>query len=311
MPHYEFTPDHYHTTIGSHEPVLTISDGDTVATTTVDAAGRDASGEQVTQGGNPQTGPFYINDARPGDTLAVTFDYLMPNRDWGHTAGRIAPNVLEPGYVPEFEDDLQTLIWQIDFDSQTASPKDAAGLLASLQLPLNPHSGCFGVAPPGGQAISTATSSTHGGNMDFNGFTKGVTVYFPVAAEGALFHVGDGHALQGDGEIVGTGIEIPFDVTFTVRLLKGKAIQWPRADSDTHIMTVGNARPLDQCVEHASTEMIRFLEEDYGLTTREAHVLMGEAVEYAMGNMFDPAYTMVCKMSKQVLNGMGAVRKET
>ena len=107
------------------------------------------------------------------------------------------------------------------------------------------------------------------------------------------------------------GIEISFDVTFTVRLLKGKQIQWPRAESDTHIMSVGNARPLDQCVEHASTEMIRFLEEDYGLTTREAHVLMGEAVEYAMGNMFDPAYTMVCKMSKQVLNGMGAVRKET
>ena len=97
MPHYEFTPDHYHTTIGSHEPVLTISDGDTVATTTVDAAGRDAKGEQVTSGGNPQTGPFYINDARPGDTLAITFDYLMPNRDWGYTAGRIAPNVLEPG----------------------------------------------------------------------------------------------------------------------------------------------------------------------------------------------------------------------
>ena len=147
--------------------------------------------------------------------------------------------------------------------------------------------------------------------MDFNGFVKGTTVYLPVAVEGALFHVGDGHALQGDGEIIGTGIEISFDVTFTVRLMKGKHICWPRAEDETHIMAVGNARPLDQCVEHASTEMIRFLEEDYGLTTREAHVLMGEAVEYAMGNMFDPAYTMVCKMSKQVLDDMGAVRKES
>ena len=311
MSHHKFKPDHYHTTIGSHEPVLTISDGDVVSTTTVDASGRDSNGEMVTPRGNPQTGPFYIKGADPGDTLAVTFDHLMPNRDWGHTAGCIAPNVLEPGYVPQFNDDLERLIWQIDLDHQTARPKDVSGLLANLSLPLNPHSGCFGVAPSGGQAISTATSSSHGGNMDFNGFVKGTTVYFPVAVEGALFHVGDGHALQGDGEIIGTGIEISFDVTFTVRLMKGKHICWPRAEDETHIMAVGNARPLDQCVEHASTEMIRFLEEDYGLTTREAHVLMGEAVEYAMGNMFDPAYTMVCKMSKQVLDDMGAVRKES
>ena len=311
MTHHKFVPDHYHVTIGSHEPVLTIADGDRVSTTTVDAAGRDANGEQVTSPGNPQTGPFYVEGAEPGDALAVTFDYLMPNRDWGHTAGRIAPNVLEPGYVPQFEDELELLIWEIDFDSQTASPKDAGGLLANLKLKLNPHPGCFGVAPPGGQAISTSTSSTHGGNMDFNGFTQGTTVYLPVAVDGALFHIGDGHALQGEGEIVGTGIEISFDVSFTVRVLKGQQIRWPRAESDTHIMAVGNARPLDQCVEHASTEMIRFLEDDFGLTTREAHVLMGEAVEYAMGNMFDPAYTMVCKMSKQVLNRMGAVRKET
>ena len=144
--------------------------------------------------------------------------------------------------------------------------------------------------------------------MDYKRFTNGVTVYLPIAAEGALFHIGDGHALQGDGEIVGTGIEISVEVTFTVRVIKGRSIEWPRAENDTHIMAVGNARPLDQCVEHASTEMIRFLEEEYGLTTREAHLLMGEAVEYDMGNMFDPAYTMVCKMEKAVLEGMGAKR---
>ena len=76
-------------------------------------------------------------------------------------------------------------------------------------------------------------------------------------------------------------------------------------------MAAGNARPLDQCVEHASTEMIRMLERDWGLTTREAHVLMGEAVEYDMGNMFDPAYTMICKMSKSVLEQMGAIRRSS
>src|SRR5439155_1554878 len=91
------------------------------------------------------------------------------------------------------------------------------------ELKIDPMLGCFGVAPPRGQAISCATSGQYGGNMDYRGFTQGVTVYFPVFVPGALLHVGDGHAIQGDGEIVGTGIEISFDVQFTVQLLKGKA----------------------------------------------------------------------------------------
>ncbi len=322
--HHEFEPDHYHTTIAAHEPVLSVNSGDSVSTTTVDAGGKDKDGSQAAEGGNPQTGPFYVQGARPGDTLAVKWDHLMPNRGWGHTSAHVAPNVLDPGYIPKFDDEITRIIWRIDFGNHTATPAEVCtdrrqttlgegqpveGLLANLTLPLNPHSGCFGVAPSRGQGISTATSASNGGNMDYNGFIQGVTMYLPVYEEGALFHVGDGHALQGDGEIVGTGIEISFDVTFTVEVLSGKTIHWPRAESDTHIMTTGNARPLDQCVEHASTEMIRFLEQDYGLSTREAHVLMGEAVEYDMGNMFDPAYTMVCKISKAVLETMGATRR--
>src|SRR5690606_10082769 len=119
--------------------------------------------------------------------------------------------------------------------------------------------GCFGVAPARGEAISTATSSRHGGNMDYRGFTEGVTVYFPVFVPGALFHIGDGHAVQGDGEIVGTGVEISFEMTFTVDLLKGRPSQWPRGENEEYIFTVGNARPLDQCVQHATTEMLRWL----------------------------------------------------
>ena len=100
--------------------------------------------------------------------------------------------------------------------------------LGNLTLPLAPMLGCFGVAPPRGQAISTATSGEYGGNMDYRGFIAGTIAYFPVFVPGALVHVGDGHAIQGDGEIVGTGIEISMDVQFTVRLIKGKRIEWPR-----------------------------------------------------------------------------------
>ncbi len=307
--HHQFTPEVYYNTIGSHEPVLHIADGDTVSTTTIDAWGVDAEYNQVGKRGNPMTGPFYIEGAEKGDTLAVTFDKITPNRKTAWTRCAIAPNVLDPEYHPEFDDDKIKIEWEIDLKKNTARPLDVDPPLSNLSVPLLPMPGCFGVAPPGGQAISTATSSTHGGNMDYNGFVQGVTVFFPVEAEGALFHLGDGHAAQGDGEIVGTGMEISFDVTFTVHLQKGKTINWPRAENDTHILTVGNARPLDQCVEHATTEMVRWLKEDYGLSTRAAHTLMGQTVEYDMGNVYDPAYTMICKMSKEVLEGLQIKKK--
>ena len=135
--------------------------------------------------------------------------------------------------------------------------------------------------------------------MDYPGFISGVTVYFPVFAEGALFFIGDGHAAQGDGEITGTGIEVSFDVRFRVELIKGKKIEWPRAENKDYIMTVGNARPLDQALQHATTEMLRWLQEDYGLESEAAYILLGERVEYDIGNVFDPAYTVVCKIKKK------------
>src|SRR5262249_54470528 len=158
----------------------------------------------------------------------------------------------------------------------------------NLTLPLAPMVGCFGVAPERGQAISTATSAEHGGNMDYRGFVEGVDVHFSVFLPGALFFFGDGHAIQGDGEIVGTGIEISFDVQFTVHVLKNRLIRWPHGENADYIFTVGNARPLDQAVQHATTEMLRLLQEDYGLDKVSANLLMAQCVRYDLGNMFDP-----------------------
>jgi acetamidase/formamidase len=129
-----------------------------------------------------------------------------------------------------------------------------------------------------------------------------------VFAPGALVFLGDGHAVQGDGEIVGTGIETSFDVQFTVRLLKQKHIGWPRGENTDYIFTVGNARPLDEAVQHATTEMLDWLEQDYGLDTVAASILLGQCVEYDLGNVFDPAYTMVCKIPKRFL---GAFARNT
>ena len=302
---HNFTPTHYHTTIGSHPPVLRIADGDTVVTTTVDARGQDASGKPVTTPGNPQTGPFYVEGAQPGDTLVVKLEKLRPNRPTGWTRKVVAANVVDPGYVAKLPqvDEAQTLAtWAIDHDAGTVTLIDPVDTkLGKWSVPLNPMVGCFGVAPRGGQAINTGTSGEYGGNMDYRGFVEGVTVYFPVNVEGALFFIGDGHAVQGDGEIVGTGVEISFDVQFTVEVLKSKKSTWPRGENEDYIFTVGNARPLDQCVQHATTEMLEWLQADYGLDALGANILLGQAVEYDLGNVFDPAFTMVCKVPKSVL----------
>lgn len=300
---HTFTPTHYHNTIGSHQPVLAIAPGDTIITKTIDAHGYDLHEQKQADAPNPQTGPFYIEGAEPGDTLAVHLDRLTPNRATGWGRPAIAQNVVDPDYVPELPPRDPLIRWSIDTEAGTVSLIKAVGKLGHLALPLQPMLGCFGVAPYDGQAISTATSAEHGGNMDYNGFVEGVTVYFPVFVPGALFHLGDGHARQGDGEMSGTGVETSFEVQFIVNLIKGKRIGWPRGENADYIFTAGNARPLDQAVQHATTEMLRWLQADYGLSAYEANVLMGYAVEYDLGNMFDPAYTMVCKIPKRLLPG--------
>ena len=303
MARHEFQPTHFHVTIGEHEPVLRVADGDTIATWCVDAGGYDARGEKITEGGNPQTGPFFVEGAAPGDTLAVRLDRLRPNRERGVTEEVVAAGVVEPRFVRELpvagEDGDW---WHVDLERLTAHLESPPPGLEYLgEVPLEPMLGCFGVAPARGQAISCATSGRHGGNMDYRGFREGVTVYFPVSADGALLHVGDGHALQGDGEIVGTGIEISFDVELTVSVIKGKEIGWPRADDGVFLMAVGNARPLDQAVQHATTELVRWLGEDYGLGVLEASILLGQLIRYDVGNVYDPAYTMVAKLAKRYL----------
>jgi acetamidase/formamidase len=213
----------------------------------------------------------------------------------------LAANVVDPEVARHLPEQPPRVVWTVDLAQGVASLPTPVPGLEALRLPLAPMLGCFGVAPARGQAISTATSAEHGGNMDYRGFREGVTVSFPVFAPGALLHVGDGHAVQGDGEIAGTGIEISFDVEFTVDLVKGQEIGWPRGENEEYIFTAGNARPLDQALQHATTEMVRWLERDWGLDVVAASTLLGQCVEYEVGNVFDPAYTMICKMPKRVL----------
>lgn len=290
----------YHNVIGKLPPVLTVNDGDIVVTDTIDAAGFDKSGVRCASGPNPMNGPIFVSGAEPGDALKVEILSMTPTRDTGWTRSSVAANVVDPEYVRGLPP-RDTAIWTIDRHSMTVCLQDPIPGLEDLVLPMRPMIGCFGVAPSLGQSISTATSGEYGGNMDYRLFGPGTTVCLPVFETGALFFVGDCHALQGDGEIVGTGIETTFEVTMRLSVVKEAKITWPRGETSTDIFTIGNARPLDQALQHATTEMLEWLGRDYGLGKTAASHLLGQVVRYDIGNVFDPAYTVACRVSKEWL----------
>jgi acetamidase/formamidase len=297
---HRFTPERFHNSLGSHEPVLAIADGDTVITTTLDAWGIDGGDNKLANAPNPMTGPFFVEGAEPGDVLHVRIVRMTPNRGTGWTFSVLAPNVVEPGAVADLPK-RERVFWTIDPDAGRARLAEPTAALRDWSVALAPMLGCLGVAPAGGQAISTATSGPNGGNMDYRRLGPGTTIAFPVSAPGALFHLGDGHACQGDGEIVGTGIETSFEVEFTVRVEKGRQIGWPRGEDADSIFAIGNARPLDQALQHATTEMLRWLGEDYGLDPTSASHFLGEAVRYDVANVFNPAYSVACRIEKRWL----------
>lgn len=296
MARIQFQPQVYYNTLATREPVCVIQPGDTVVTSTVDAGGHDSTGSKVTKSPNPQTGPFLVQGAQPGDALAVTLDRLTPSRSSGYSGSGLVGGVLEAGHsIPPGE----PFRWRLDLHAGTAVPVDATAALP--ELPLDPMLGCFGVAPEGGAEISASTPGRHGGNMDCRRFREGTTAYLPVFAAGALLSVGDGHALQGDGEIAGMGIEVSFDVEFTVRLLKGWTIQWPRGADNSGIFTVGAGAEPQEALQHATSEMVRWLEVEYGLTSRDAAVLLSQVGGYEVANLCNPLHTMACRMPGRFL----------
>lgn len=299
MATHRFRPTRYHNVIGTAEPCLRIADGDTVVTDTIDASGLDAREITVANRPNPMTGPFFIEGAEAGDTLAVRIDRLTPSRATGWTYSPLATTVLEPAAMAE-RVPQQRVVWDIDTKAGFVKLQEPVQGLEVFAPAIEPMIGCFGVAPAGGQALSTATSAQNGGNMDYRLFGPGTTAWFPVSVPGALFYLGDGHACQGDGEIVGTGIETSFEMEVTFHVLKRK-ITWPRGETTEDIFTIGNARPLDQALQHATTEMSRWLVEDYGLDLRAASHLMGQVVRYDVGNVFNPAFTVACRIAKKWL----------
>ena len=299
---YRLIPQRFYNTFSAaHPPVLRIQPGDRVVTKTIDAGGTDWDGKAVASGPNPETGPFYIEGAEPGDTLVVRIEKLETNRSTAFSSSLLAPYTVDPASLAARVDrEPRRVMWNIDKARGTVR-LDAPEIVPSgIELPLRPMLGCMGVAPARKEAIATSTPGAFGGNMDYAGLTAGVTVMLPVYEPGALLFIGDGHARQGEGEVVGTGLETSMDVEFTVGVVK-KTIGWPRIETDTHIMVLGSARPLLEALQHATSEMQRWLVSDHGFSERGAATFMGQALEYEIANIVDPNFTVVAKIRKALV----------
>jgi amidase len=300
---HRFTPTAFYTTYSfAHPLALRIKPGDRVITRTIDAAGVDLDGKSVSPGGNPQTGPFFIEGAEPEDTLVVTFDKIEPNRSTGYSGSLMAPYAVTPQAIAARTDrEPKRMIWNIDKAKGTVWIDSPDLTPSRLELPLRPMLGCVAVAPARKEAIAAITPGAFGGNMDYAGLNAGVRLMLPVNEPGALLFIGDGHARMGEAEAAGTGVETSMDVEFTVALVKKKPIAWPRLENDTHIMVLGSARPLLEAFQLATTEMQKWLMADYGFSERGASTFMGQALEYEIANVVDPNFTVVAKMRKALL----------
>ena len=252
---------------------------------------------------NPQTGPFFVEGAEPGDTLALHLVDLTPARDWGASTtipffGALTGTdrtalLQEP--LPEL-----TWIYQLDRDRGTVLFEAQRGNVA-IELPVAPMLGTVGVAPAGREVRTSLVPDKFGGNMDTPEMRAGTTVYLGVNVEGALFSVGDGHYRQGEGESCGTAVEGAMHVTLLVELVKGGAPEWPRLEHDDDYAVVGSSRPLEDAWRASQVGMITWLGELYGLDRLDAYQLLTQISLSPLANVVDANYSAVTKVPKRLL----------
>jgi amidase len=248
---------------------------------------------------NPQTGPIYVEGAEPGDSLAVRIESIVPTRDF-------AVSVLIPyfggltstNFTRTLQEPLPERVWIWDLvDGGDNLVNEELG----VKLPWEPFLGTLAVAPDL-EAITALAPGPFGGNMDVPDVKPGNTVYLPVWNSGALVYTGDCHARQGQGELCGVAMEITSKVTMVFEVIKDKAIEWPRIESDEAIMVVGSARPMEDAARIANTELILWLEQEYGYDRWDAYQLLTQAGGLYVGNMVDTTYSLVASIEKKYLS---------
>ncbi|MET8406106.1 acetamidase/formamidase family protein [Streptomyces sp900116325] len=252
---------------------------------------------------NPQTGPFHVVGAEPGDTVAVHFVSIEPARDWAaSTTVPLFGALTSTHTTASLQSPLPEVVWmwQLDRARRTClfSARDSD---IQVELPMDPMHGTVGVAPANLEVRSALVPDAHGGNMDTPEMRAGVTCYLGVNVEGALLSLGDGHARQGEGETCGVAVECAMNTVVLVELLKGVATPWPRIESDTHLISTGSARPLEDAFRISQLDLVQWLARDYGFSELDAYQLISQAGEAPLANVCDTNYTCVAKIRKNWL----------
>ena len=260
---------------------------------------------------NPQTGPFYVEGAEPGDTIAVHFVSIEPARDWAaSTTVPLFGALTSTHLTATLQDPLPEVVWIWELDRTgrlcrfTARDSDL-----TADLPMSPMHGTVGVAPANLEVRSALVPDAFGGNMDTPEMRAGVTCYLGVNVPGGLLSIGDGHARQGEGETCGVAVECAMDTVLAVELLKGVVTPWPRLESDTHIMSTGSARPLEDAFRIAQADLVHWVSELTGLSALDSYQFLSQSVEAPLANVVDTNYTSLAKVRKDWLPGRGEVMR--
>ncbi|WP_424963623.1 acetamidase/formamidase family protein [Ekhidna sp.] len=279
------------------EPVLTINSGEVVEISTEEATDGQLTMDSDTADLmnlsfdpiHPLTGPIYINEAQPGDVIAVTL-HKIEIGEWGWTAilpgfGFLADEFTEP-HLKTFE----------------LAGKNNVRFVDGINIPLKPFPGVLGVAPNTDSLLSTIPPRANGGNMDDPNIVEGTTVYLPVFVEGALFSIGDAHAAQGLGEVCGTAIEAPMKFLVEIELLKGSSIEEPQYENDDVYTVTAYATTIDEAAKKATRYMIDYLVSDHGLSRNDAYMLCSLAGDLKIAEVVDVPHMLVTmSINKEVL----------
>ncbi len=291
-----------HATFAVRPPVLTVKPGDVLESESL-------WGEWYEKAGGKwpgEVGPVAIQGAELGDTLVVEILKVRPNRDVAISTQGGRFGALVPDSGTAFLNDLfprGRYVWRLDRQRMTGTVDLPESTLKSVTVPLRPMIGRVAVAPEGEEAFDGLWPGRFGGNMDASDVREGTTVYLPVFHPGALFYFGDVHALQGDGEVCGSGLETSAEVAFRFGLLKKKTIAWPRLEDAEHLMVAGSARPLSDALRIAFVELVQWLVAEHGFAKADAYQLVSQVAIVRVANMVDPLYTVVAKFPKRFLPG--------
>jgi acetamidase/formamidase len=302
--------DQYAWTFGGYDPVLRVRPGEILELFTEDAFGgairsvKDVPSQSIVYPFiNPQTGPFYVEGAEVGDTLAIHLIDVRPARDWAVSTtvplfGALTGTKFTPTLQPALPE--RTWLYQVDTDAGEVIYQ-ALDSDWSTRLPLTPFLGTIGVAPAAQEVRNVLVPEAFGGNMDTPHARAGTTIYLGVNLDGALFSIGDGHYTMGEGEVCGVAVEGAKETILTVDLVKGVYCPWPRLEDDEAIMVAGSYRPLEDAFRIAHTQLIEWIATETGLSVMDAYQLITQGSTSPIANVVDANYTIVARMPKRYL----------